>query len=269
MSLLAHAFERGQWDAFRRFKIAAPAPVSHPTVKESPLLRSRSADPPPQAAQQLQAPTHPDTIKQVFDATEQSKTRIEPNKKLAEDLCTTCRKTKHYGPCLKPSRTRSHGTPLKAAGFNLGMRGDDPNFATSGPDGPSTSANYHSATSDSSLARARDGRPADEQAATGFADLFRHLGIIAPADQAVNNTDGLNKTALAPSTAIHSSSENRGPTTNIYEQLRVPGKAPIVGWGDEADQRIDRAFNQVDNAPDSTNIEGNWGGPESGPAVLG
>lgn len=274
---LHDAYNEGRRAAFRRFKVAAPAPT-HPTVKESPLLRSQSGDAP--SPQQLQAPTHPDAIKQVFDATEQSKTRIEPNKKLAEDLCTTCRKPKHYGPCLKPSRTRPDGSPLKSAGFNMGLKGDDPQFVGSGESGPSTSPHYHSATTaDSSLARARDGRPADEQAATGFADLFRHLGIDAPADEwtdasgalvKVQSWNPLVKSAYEPmlGAALHSRYEQRGPTVNPYEE-RITKKSPPVAFGDEGDQRIERAFDQIDGAVDTANIEGQWGGPATGPEVLG
>ncbi len=158
---------------------------------------------------------------------------------------------------------------MKKAGFNLGLTGSDPSFVGSGEFAPSVSPNYTAATSDSSLARARNGRPAVEQAATGFADLYRHLGIDSAPDQPTNITGGLNKTAVEPSTNVHTPTENRGPTSNVYDQVRIPGKAPVVGWGDEGNQRIERAFSQVDNTVDSTCIEGGWGGPAEGPAVLG
>jgi len=74
----------------------------------------------------------------------------------------------------------------------MGLTGDDPSTG----DNPSTSPHYHSATSDSALARARDGRPADEQAATSFADLFRHLGISNAADEPGRMYGGLNKVSM-------------------------------------------------------------------------
>lgn len=275
MSILHRAREAGRLDALLRYK-AAFMPM-HPVVRDSAVLRSSPAQPErdliePNVMQQLQAPTSPDVVKRVFDVQEQGKTHSEPTRKLADDLCTTCRKEKHYGPCLKPPRTKNPGTPLKEAGFNAGLSGSDPQYVSTGEDAPSVSPHYHSATTaDSSLARARDGRPADEQAATGFADLFRHLGIVPLADQAVNNTNGLNKTAWQPvlGTALHSLFERRGPTVNIYEEGRPPGKARPVGWGDEGEQRVERAFDQIDNLADSTNIDGSRGDPQGGPAVLG
>lgn len=252
-------------------KLAAPAPTSA-IVKGSPLLSaSASTAPDPMAQARMAPPTDPETIKRTFSLHEQGRTRLEPPKKVAEDqrLCTSCRKERHYGPCAKPYKSKPAGSPLKEADFNLGLRGDDPHFVGGGNDGgPSTSPNYHSATSDSSLARARGGRPADEQAATGFADLFRHLGINSVASEPGQMTGGLLKQSYEPSSAIHSMSENRGPTSNIYEQLLTPSKAPIVGWGDEGPQRIDRAFGQIDNVADSTCIEGG-SAPAGGPAVLG
>jgi len=159
--------------------------------------------------------------------------------KLGADLCGTCRKPKHYGPC-------KHPVPIKRANFNLGMTADD---AQEG--GPATSPHYSSATSaDSSLARARDGRPADEQASSVFADLIRHLGISSIADEPTQMTSGLDKI----SGLVQSGSEKRGPSVNPYEE-RAAVKTPPVGWGDEGSQRIDRAFNAVDNAADSTCVE--------------
>lgn len=270
MSTLRAAYENGRRDALARMKLATPAPT-HPTVKQSPVLsnapaKTLSAD----AQQRLRAPTDPAAVKDVFNTQEQGRTRLEPLKKTAENICTTCRKPKHYGSCAKPARTRPDGVPLKQAQFNIGLTGSDPSLI--GNDGDSaTSPAYSSATTaDSSLARARDGRPADEQAATAFADLFRHLGITPVADQALNNTNGLDKTALAPSMMGHSSAEDRGPTPNVYEEMFPPQRAPIVGLGESTEDAITRAFSQVDNAADSTSLEGSTGSsPSGGPAALG
>ncbi len=275
MSLLAFAVDVGRRSAYARFKVAAPEPTpTNPTVRRSTILsaerpRSNLA---PVAMARLQAPTDPLTVQQVSGIQSQGEGRVSPTAKLATpELCTSCREEKHYGPCLKPQVTPPRGAPLKRADFNMGMLSDDPSTGSDNGDGPSTSPHYHSATvADSALARARDGRPADEQAATGFADLFRHLGITAPADEWAHASGALdNKRAgwQLPGSEGHSLFERRGPTINPYEE-RPTLKSPPVGWGDEGLQRITRAFDQIDNAADSTCIEGG-SQPADGPAVLG
>ena len=333
----------GQLAALARLKLAFPA-ATHPTVQDSATLQSQETKPVSQTAQErMQAPSNPYDLSQLFDVHEQGKTRIEPRRKLSVEMCTSCRREKHYGPCSAPKKI-----PTKAADFNPGLTADDPSQG----DNPSTSANYHAATTaDSSLARARDGRPADEQAGTYFADLFRHLGIQSAADEPGRMTGGLNKVAImfppAPrmgggvmgalggvagaalipymmtrnmdprtrghaliggmlggmvgrrfmpglagglggsvlgtmlsskfgdwqlwGTDGHSTHEQRGPgpTSNPYEE-RLTVKSPPIGWGDEGEQRIRRAFDQIDGAVDSTSIEdASKGQPDSGPAVLG
>lgn len=59
-----------------------------------------------------------------------------------------------------------------------------------------------------------------------------------------------------PGAATHSMHEQRGPgmTSNPYEE-RLTVKSPPVGWADEGPQRTRRAFDQVDGAVDTTNIE--------------
>ena len=67
----------------------------------------------------------------------------------------------------------------------------------------------------------------------------------------------------------HSVHEQRGPgpTSNPYEERRTV-MSPPVGWGDEGPQRIERAFDQIDGAVDTTNIEdSSKGQPAGGPAV--
>lgn len=264
MSLEA-AYANGQFAAFVQLKLAFPA-ATHPVVQNSGVLQSQpSKDLSSQAKTNLAPPTNPYDVSQLFSVHEQGQSRTEPIRKLSADLCTSCRKERHYGPCKRP-------IPIKRADFNMGMSGSDP---TAGNE-PSTSPHYHSATSDSALARSRNARPADEQANTAFADLFRHQGIVNLSDEPGRMTGGLNKVAtprkladfMLPGSAIHSMSEKRGPTVNVYEE-RTPGKAPIPGWGDEGDQRISRAFGQIDHAVDTTNIGGGFGEPSGGPAVLG
>lgn len=272
MSLLDGVFSLGRLEALARFKLAEPAPTS-PIVQRSGLLTN--ANPPasinPTALSRLQAPTNPQTVKEIFNVQDQGETKINPGRKLAaEGICTTCRKEKHYGPCLKQARSRPAGEPIKKADFNPGMSGDDPRFVGDG-DSPSVSPHYTSATSAvSSLARAPDGRPADEQAATMFADLFRHQGISSMPDESTQSTSALdNKRAgfLLDGADSHSPWERRGPTVNVLEE-RLTRKSPPIAWGDEGKQRIDRAFSQIDHAADSTCVEGNTAMPD-GPDVLG
>jgi hypothetical protein len=261
-------FADGQLAALARHKLAWPTPT-HPVVQDSALLRSRETPTTPPAEQEaLSPPTTPNSVAQIFSAHEQGKTRLEPRRKLsAEGLCTTCRREKHYGSCSAPKKI-----PTKVADFNLNMHGNDPSTG----DNPSTSPHYHSATSDSALARARDGRPSDEQAATGFADLFRHLGVTSVADEPGRMYGGLNKTSRAHKLADfmlagsggHSMHEQRGPSPNPYEE-RLTIKSPPVGWGDEGPQRTRRAFDQIDGAVDTTSVGGGFGDPQPGPAALG
>lgn len=271
MTALTRAYESGRDAALARFKLATTPKATNPTVAQSSLLRSQtSSQPPSNSMQSLQAPTSPAGLRAVFDPQEQGRTHIEPTKKLADDLCTTCRKPKHYGPCTKPLKTKPDGIPLKQADFNLGLSGSDPKFVGSGESGPSTSPHYHSATADSSLARARDGRPAVEQADTGFRNVDALRGMLDPASQPERMYGGLVKQQSwnLPGSETHSLFENRGPTVNPYEE-RLTRKSTPVGWGDEGKQRINRAFDQIDGAVDSTNMEGGWGAPSDGPAALG
>ncbi len=285
--ILETAYADGQLAALRRYKLGWPSPTN-PTVADSAVLRARETpQTSPQAQANMQPPTTPQSLLQIFDAHEQGKTRTEPRRKLsAENLCTTCRKEKHYGPCDAPRKI-----PTKAADFNMNMRGDDP----SSGDNPSTSPHYHAATTaDASLSRARDTQPADVQAQTAFADLFRHLGISNSADEPGRMTGGLHKVAegafvteRARRRAIlermygvklsdwqlwgtdgHSTHEQRGPI-NPYEE-RLTRKSPPLGWGDEGPPPIERAFDQIAGAVDSTSIEdASKGQPAGGPAALG
>jgi hypothetical protein len=275
---LEAAYADGQLAALQCYKLGWPS-ATDPTVADSAVLQSQSTKPTSPAAQaNMQPPTTPQSLLQIFDAHEQGKTRTEPRRKLsADNLCTTCRKEKHYGPCDSPRKI-----PTKVADFNIGMRGDDPRMG----ENPSTSPHYHAATTaDSSLAKARDAQPADVQAQTAFADIFRHQGIRNSADEPGRMTGGLWKTALKAAlvrtfppklgnwqmwgTDGHSRWEQRGPsdTPNFYEE-KLYRKGPPLGWGDEGPQRIERAFDQIDNAVDSTNIEdASKGQPSGGPAV--
>lgn len=274
MSVVEQAFSDGQLAAWRRHKLAWPS-ATNPVVQQSAILKSQPAPPQPPVPAPASTPA---VISETFDRHEQGETRMEPRRKLGAGIsplarnaplggipnalataalghllkaaapdaaCGTCRRPKHYGPCRRP-------IPIKQSNFNLGMTAGD---ADDG--GPSTSPHYHSATSaDSALARARDGRPADEQASSAFADLFRHLGVTSVADEPGRMYGGLGKVSqfMLPGTEAHSPHEQRGPSPNPYEE-RAMVKAPPVGWGDEGAQRINRAFDGVDGAVDSTCVE--------------
>ena len=239
MSFLERAYADGQLVALRRHKLAWPAATS-PVVQQSAILKSQPSPsrvpvPPPAST--------PQALSETFDRHEQDETRMEPRRKLSSDTCGTCRKAKHYGPCSRP-------IPIKKADFNFGMTADDAEA-----DCPSTRPHYSSATTaDSSLARARDGRPADEQASSAFADLFRHLGVTSVADEPGRMTAGLDKVSglIPPSAEAHSLYERRGPSP--YEE-RVMTKSPPIAWGDEGAQRVERAFDGIDAATDSTCVE--------------
>lgn len=239
--MLERAFSDGQLAALWRHKLGWPT-TTNPVVQRSAVLKNQ----PTPAATPVPAPAStPAVLSETFDRHEQGETRMEPRRKLSAETCGTCRRPKHYGTCRRP-------IPIKRADFNLGMTSDD-----AGSDSPSTSPNYTSATTaDSSLARARDGRPADEQASSSFADLFRHLGVISLADEPDRLTSALDKvsTLIRPDMEAHSLYEKRGPSPNPYEE-QVLVKSPPVAWGDEGSQRIERAFDGIDAAPDTTCIE--------------
>lgn len=261
MSLLEDAYANGQHDALTTFKLATPGLMPNTTPKPpSPLA----------LADKMEKSTPPDnSLADVFNTQEQAAVRVAPpakafDHKSAGEVCTTCRQPKHYGPCKRLPKSRPAGDPQKSADFNMGMHGDDP----SGDDNPATSPNYTSATSSiSSLARAQEGRPADEQAASNFADLFRHGGITALSDDALPSrmTAWSGKTAMSPSTDPYSRSEQRG-SVNPYEEQREVSLAP-GGSGEGPEQAIARAFGQVDSVADSTSIEG-ASAPSGGPPVL-
>jgi len=260
------SYYRGQHAALVAYKLAFPA-ATDPTVQSSGVLQSaKSPGLSNNATQNMTPPTSPFDVSQLFSVHEQSKSRTEPVRKLSSDMCTSCRKDKHYGPCSKPR-------PIKRADFNMNMYGSDP----SGNNGPATGQSYHSAVSNvSSMGQAMTGRPADEQAASGFADFFRGNGINGMADQPGRMYGGLNTSSKAaadfftnmPGAATHSMHEAKGPSTNPYEE-RLTRLTPPVGWGDEGDQRVNRAFGQIDNVADTTNVGGGFGDPAGGPAVLG
>jgi hypothetical protein len=255
MSLLETVYARGQQDALAVFKLGG-----------AEFTKSMPKPPSPLALADRVAKTGltPHSVSDASDAFLQG-TSQQVGAKVGAAVCTTCRKPKHYGPCSAAPKSRPAGNPHKKADFNMGMYGDDP----SANDGTATSPQYNSATSSvSSLARAQEGRPADEQAASNFADLFRHGGITSLSDDARPDQLAGNqrKTAMSPSVNPYSRSEQRG-SVNPYEERREVSLAP-GGSGEGADQVIRRAFDQVDGAVDSTSIEG-ASQPSGGPPALG
>lgn len=271
---LRHAFNDGFNAAWSKYA----APITHPVVQGSALLGGKNPAP------QINQDTPPVAVKQLFNAQEQIATKQDPDRKIAgETLCTTCRKPKHYGPCSKPTRTPPAGVPLeRRANFNAGLYGDNRDQGTS--EGPSMSPHYTAGTvADSGGARARPGNPL-AQARSTHQDFFRPSFQNQVADESTNVSGGLikNQSFRAPSLRNWESLvaaylktasgiawgpfEQRGPTVNPYEQFMVR-RSPPVAQGPVGDQAITHAFDQIDCAVDSTNIEG--GGPSGGPAVLG
>jgi hypothetical protein len=421
------AYADGQMAALTRYKLGWPAPTN-PTVANSAVLRAKASPSMAlEAKPSMEPPASPASLAQNFSVNEQAETRMEPRRKLSANLCTSCRKLKHYGSCTRPvpipekvavvvpavkqyrraltmmqgghdwhgstntvgvaqsgtihpaeeRAVYGHGayfsrgkpqpefffprpdrpgqsggfatpstnvtaqgghvapgtehfkTPFsiapegynlqhrdtaiaspkrmakmqpairsqrlrqigmkpfreavsthwgeqtgqeamqnlgfgKHSDFNPGMLGSDPVQGN----GPATSPNYQSATSSSALARAPEGRPAREQAATSFADLFRHQGINSMPDQSTQTSGALakvssdaHKLAAFMFPFKQGATEQRGPTVNPYVE-RPPGPVPVVGNNDTG---TGRAWKSFDNVVDSTCIDGN--GPSGGPAA--
>lgn len=246
---LETSYAAGQLAALARYKLAWPS-ATHPVVRGSPLLRATTQPASPVGEGAATPRMTPQTLARQFDDVEQGETRIEPLRKLSAQLCTSCRKERHYGPCRRPVTI-----PPKQATFNMGMTGD----AAEPRGGPPTSPHYSSATtSTSALARAQEGRPADEQARTGFAALFRpglgdrmadEPGIMAGALDKVSTMRTLDR-------------EARGPTTDPYATGRMRGVPPVGGGGVD----VDRAWRSFDTVADSTCAESGAGMPTGGPA---
>lgn len=242
MTLAKHAYARGRVNAWAKFA-KAPA-LTNPTVANSTLTN-------PSATRAPVVPDAPAVTPQgltaAFGANAQLKSQTEPKRKISAEICTSCRKPKHYGNCNKP-------LPIKNADFNLSMRGSD-----AGEDGnPSTSPHYHAATSSvSSLAQAQEGRPADEQARGQFADLLRASRDAAVADQAARSTGALSKVS-----ASAADGERRGPSVNPYAERR-PAPVPSQARGRDAASIWDAFASTADAA----GIDGNGGTPAGGPAV--
>jgi hypothetical protein len=247
MSVLFTAYNSGREAALVRFKLAAtPAPTN---------AAAKKAITPPSAPSPTAVPNPVVNVAENWKSNEQPKTMLFPKTrtqtgvKAASEICTTCRKDKHWGPCHKPIKIPD---VAKKADFNMGLSGNDPKFVRDSEDGPSTSPGYHAATTaDSSLARARDGRPASEQAGTAFA-LLPTINKLP--DQAGSLTGGLHKVALEPGTNLHDPGENRGPSVNPYE-MRLTRKGTPIGWGPEGHDAMNHAFDQIDCSVDSANIE--------------
>lgn len=252
MSSLEIAYAEGQLAAFAHFKTAAPA-VTNPVVRRSTI----NSNAPAQLPQLLKTPPtaqlDPPTLARQFSDVEQNKTRVEPLRKLsADNICTSCRKEKHYGSCKRPIPI-----PIKRADFNTGLTGDDP----SAGDNPSTSPHYSSATtSTSALTRAQEGRPADEQASTAFRDLLRSRDLMMT-DEGGLLTGSLAKVSSFLRTKLR---EGRGPTVNPYEE-RPPSPVPVVGRGDDSTSSVWRSFDSTNG--DATTVGGGAGTPAGEPAA--
>lgn len=252
MSSLEVAYAEGQLAALARFKGAAPAPTN-PVVRRSTVNTGAPAQLPQMLKTPPTPPLDPPTLSRQFSDVEQNETRVQPLRKLsAANICTSCRKERHYGSCKRPVPI-----PIKRADFNTGMTGDDP----SAGDNPSTSPHYASATSSvAALTRAQEGRPADEQASTAFRDLLRSRDLMMP------NEGGYMTGALAKVSAFirTRSYEKRGPSVNPYEE-RAPSPVPVTGRGDDGTSSIWSSFDATNG--DAVTVGGGAGTPAGGPAA--
>lgn len=252
MSSLEIAYAEGQLAALMRLKHAAPA-ATNPVVRRSTVNSGAKPRLPQLLKTPPTPPLDPPTLSRQFSDVEQNETRVEPLRKLsADNLCTTCRKEKHYGPCKRPI-----AIPIKRADFNMGMTGDDP----SAGDNPSTSPHYTSATTSvGALTRAQEGRPAGEQASTAFRDLLRARDLMMT-DGGELLTGGLAKVSAFLRTKSY---EKRGPSVNPYEE-RAPSPVPVTGRGDDGTASIWRSFDSTNG--DATTVGGGAGTPVGGPAA--
>ena len=258
------AYADGQLAALTRYKLGWPAPTN-PTVAGSAVLRAKASPTTlsPNAAQSMSPPTTPFSIARESGQHERLESQNEPLRKLSATICTSCRKPKHYGPCRRP-----RNIPEKAAAFNPALHGSD---------APDAHVDYTSAVhAVGNRSRALEGRAPTDQAATGFADLIRHQGLNAIADEPGQQYGALGKVArvckladfMLPDSTNHAAHEQRGPSVNPYEERRTRLTPPVAaGVTDTA--RIDHAFRAFDNPVDSANIGGGFGDPQPGPAVLG
>jgi hypothetical protein len=258
----------GQLAALTRYKLGWPAPTN-PTVANSAVLRGKAAPASltPDAMQNMAPPTTPFSIARESGQHERLESQNEPLRKLSVALCTSCRKDKHYGTCRQP-----RAIPVKSANFNPGMHGGDPSQSVN----DATHANYHSAVSSvNARTRTSEGRPHAEQAASGFADLFRNQGINI-ADEPGRMYEGLNKVAkkhklaafLLPGSDPHPPKENRGPAVNPYEEQHTRLSPPYNQSLGPVD-KIDHMFRAFDTHIDTANVGGGSGDPQPGPAALG
>lgn len=232
MTPLEAAYVHGQRAALARYKLAFPV-ATHPAVRRSAVNTGQAGKP-----AQVPAPAvDPATVAQTFNASEQAETRIEPLRKLSADICTTCRKPRHYGSCKRP-------VPIKQAGFNLGMKGEEASVGD--VEGPSVSPHYSSATSAvSALAQAPEGRPASEQAASAFAQFLRPARDLAMSDQPDQASGSLAKVSEALT-------------------MRTPPRS--AGDGLLSDASSDRAWQSFDHGGDAAaDLDPGINGPVGGP----
>lgn len=126
MSNLEIAYADGQWTALCKLGLAQPslasAGISEP-MKGLGQAAAKSAVKPPGPVSA--PPTTPAALQKTQATQLQNQSFNAPVQKLSADLCTSCRKEKHYGPCLKPYKSRPAGDPIKRATFNPNMNGSE------------------------------------------------------------------------------------------------------------------------------------------------
>jgi len=181
---LVKSYERGMIVGLSRFKVSVALGGLHPTAKTSPLLGGAASE----ATKAMETSMKPGLTESAIDSLQQG--AVAQPRKLAEELCTTCRRSKHYGACSRPVKTPPPGK--KMAGFNQGMYGDGRDSLSSKGDSH-LSPYYHSATvADSALSRARSTLPPGIQASSAFSQLANADDKYL-ANQSDQNTGGLAK----------------------------------------------------------------------------
>jgi len=230
---LNSVYNYGHFDALLQYKIATKIPPIK-VVKDSKLLGGKPSTPKPLDLSQKTDLTK-NTIGDIQRGT------VSHQQKLAQNLlCTSCKKLKHYGNCKRENlSTKGSGIPAKAANFNMGMLGSE---ASEYDNQKATSPNYNSATvADSSMARARDTIPPEDQAASSFRE-HRRMYDKWVADQPDRTYGGLVKTFAYKDETF----DQEGPTVNPYKErpqrLSTPVGSNIHGVGN-AFKRFDAGNN--------------------------
>lgn len=247
MTLLQASYFESRNTTLNRYKIGVEMGSLVPTAQNSQVLGGK----PSGTAKPLETCLKPGLDSSVLGSLQQL--AVDHPQKIAEVICTTCRKNKHYGPCAKTTKTKPAGKPIKLAGFNQGMYGN-------GKDSINQefhiSPNYHSATvADSSKTRGRSTVPPEVQAASAFRELNR-VSDNYPQGESENMTGALDKVSASIVDSFNRAGVMMAPgpyTRNPYEE-RPQHLSPPVGQGANDAGYALRCFDSA-GKNDATSIE--------------